>query len=67
MTPSAALNYYRREIIHRPPTALETIERILLWGVPSIAATRGILWAIRRLKSRRDTEPPVGYNSTSVA
>jgi len=31
-----------------------------------IAATLGVLWAIRRLKSRRHTEPPVGQDAKST-
>lgn len=27
----------------------------------AIAATLGVLWTIRRLKSRRHTDPPVGF------
>ena len=33
---------------------------VSLWVSLSIAATLAALWAIRRLKSRRHTEPPVG-------
>jgi hypothetical protein len=43
-----------------PPSASELVWRIILWGPVAIAATLGVLWAIRRLKSRRHTEPPVG-------
>jgi hypothetical protein len=43
-----------------PPTLLTFAQR-LAWSVPlALAATFGVLWAIRRLKSRRHTEPPVG-------
>jgi hypothetical protein len=28
-----------------------------IWGSLSTATTLAVLWAIRRLKSRRDTEP----------
>ena len=58
--PADTWEHQRCEIIHRSPTALETIERIFMWGIPSIAATLGILSTIRRLKSRRHTEQPVG-------
>ena len=44
----------------RPPNAAELASR-LAWSWPlALAATLGVLWAIRRLKSRRHTEPPVG-------
>jgi hypothetical protein len=46
--------------IKRSPNAAELAVR-LAWSWPlAIAATLGVLWAIRRLKSRRHTEPPVG-------
>jgi hypothetical protein len=60
MRPAGTWEHQRREIIRRPPTALETIERIFMWGIPSIAATFGMLWTVRRLKSCHHTEPPVG-------
>jgi hypothetical protein len=41
-------------------TAAEIALR-LAWAAPlSLAATLAILWAIRRLKSRREKGPPVG-------
>jgi hypothetical protein len=51
----------RRTIAYevRKPTAEDIILR-LMWAAPSsIAATLGVRWAIRRLKSRRHIEPPV--------
>ena len=53
-TTEGLINLYRR------PTTGEIALRIGLWGTPAIAATLGVLWAVRRLKSRRHTEPPAG-------
>ena len=44
----------------RPPDDIDIAWRMALWGPSSVAATLGVLWSIRRLKSRRHTEPPVG-------
>jgi hypothetical protein len=33
---------------------------LALYGPLSLAATLGVLWLIRRLKSRRENGPPVG-------
>ena len=44
----------------RQPTASEAAWRVALWGPPAVVGTLAIFWAIRRLKSRRHTEPPVG-------
>ena len=46
----------KRSLIHCSRVAT----RLALWGLPSIAATLGVLWTIRRLKSCRHTEPPSG-------
>jgi hypothetical protein len=46
--------------ISYPITGWEIARRFVLWGTPATAATLGTLWAIRRLKSRRRTEPPGG-------
>ena len=43
-----------------PITAWEIVHRFVLWGPPTLATTLGALWAIRRLKSRRHTEPAGG-------
>jgi hypothetical protein len=43
-----------------PPTASAIASRLALWGPPAVAATLGVLWTIRRLKSRRENGPPVG-------
>ena len=32
----------------------------MIFAPPSIAVTLAVLWAIRRLKSRRENQPPVG-------
>ncbi len=48
------------EKIQRPPKAFEVMGRLVIWGTPAIGATLAVLWTIRRLKSRRHTEPPVG-------
>jgi hypothetical protein len=42
------------------PTAENIAWRVGLWGTSAVAATLGVLWAIRRLKSRRENWPPVG-------
>jgi hypothetical protein len=60
MRPTDSWEHQRIAIIHRPPTALEMIERIFMWGIPALITTLAVLWSIRRLKSRRHTEPPVG-------
>ncbi len=44
---------------HRP-TREDIAWRSVVWGPAAIAGTVVVLWAIRRLKSRRHTEPPVG-------
>ena len=44
----------------RPPVASEAALRMAWAGPLSIAVTLGVLWAIRRLKSRRENGPPVG-------
>ena len=41
-------------------TASDVIWRCFVWGPASLAMTVSALWLIRRLKSRRHTEPPVG-------
>jgi hypothetical protein len=43
----------------RPPTGWDIMRRMTILGTPATAATLAVLWAIRRLKSRRHTEPPV--------
>jgi hypothetical protein len=40
------------------PKSDDVVIRILVWGPLTIAAKLAVLWAIRRLKSRRHTEPP---------
>ena len=47
-------------IYPRPPTAIDISWRVAVWGTPAVAATLGTLWAIRRLKSRRENGPAVG-------
>ena len=42
------------------PTPSEAAKRLAIWGPLSIAVTLGVLWLIRRLKSRRENGPPVG-------
>jgi hypothetical protein len=47
-------------LVARRPKPVEIGQR-LAWAAPlSIAATLAALWAIRRLKSRRENGPPVG-------
>ena len=48
------------EYFEGPPSLAEMAQRFATWGLPSIATTLATLWAIRRLKSRRHAEPPVG-------
>jgi hypothetical protein len=43
----------------RNPTLGEVLLRFCCYAPPSLAATLAIFWGIRRLKSRRHTEPPV--------
>ena len=43
-----------------PATAEDIARRLVLWWPVSLAATLCVLWAIRRLKSRREKGPPVG-------
>ena len=45
--------------IARNPTFREVSFRFLCFALPAVAATLAVLWAIRRLKSRRHTEPPL--------
>ena len=49
-----------QKAVLRPPTSREIVGRMALWGPLAIAAALGVLWTVRRLKSRRHTEPPVG-------
>jgi hypothetical protein len=42
------------------PEVNDVLRRFSIWSPLSVAATLGVLWAVRRLKSRRHTEPPVG-------
>jgi hypothetical protein len=46
--------------VSHPPSAWTIAWRLALLGPLSIAATLLTLWNVRRLKSRRHTEPPVG-------
>jgi hypothetical protein len=48
------------EPTQRPPFPSEIAGRMAAWRPLSIAITLGGLWIIRRLKSRRHTDPPVG-------
>jgi hypothetical protein len=50
---------------HRP-TTFNISTRVTLWGTPALAGTLTALWAIRRLKSRRHTEPPVRQDAKST-
>ena len=52
------LKFIRR--FTRTPDFREFAWRMAIWGSPAVAATVGTLWTIRRLNSRRHTEPPVG-------
>ena len=45
----------------RAPNVREISWRMACWEPPILAATLGVLWAVRRLKSGRHNEPPVGY------
>ena len=46
--------------IARNPTSKEIWWRFVRSGPPAFATTLAVLWAIRRLKSRRHTELPIG-------
>jgi hypothetical protein len=50
----------KQSTILRAATGPEAAWRLALWGPVAITAVLVMLWAIRRLKSRRHTEPPVG-------
>ena len=56
----ATITFIDAEFLNRSPTELEIVCRNLIWGPPSIAGILAVLWSIRRLKSRRHTEPPGG-------
>jgi hypothetical protein len=58
MPDGATLTVFYR--LTRPPNGADVAWRMALWGIPAVAATLGVPWTIRRLKSRRHTEPPVG-------
>jgi hypothetical protein len=45
---------------HRPPTVPEIALQIGLRGLPAVATTLALTWAIRCLKSRRENGQPVG-------
>jgi len=51
---------YESTEITRSPTVAETVRRIAIWSPAAIAGTLAGLCIVRRLKSRRHTEPPVG-------
>ena len=51
---------YESTEITRTPTVVEIVRRIAVWGPLTVAGTLGVLWTVRRLKSGRHTEPPVG-------
>ena len=53
-------NFVEISFWRRPPNNAEIARRFVLWGTPAIAVTLALLWAIRRLKLRRHTEPPGG-------
>ena len=44
----------------RLPSASERVRRIGFWVPASAIIMLGVLWTIRRLKSRRENKPPVG-------
>ena len=44
----------------RTPGLDEVLQRSILFGTLAVLMMLTALWAIRRLKSRRQTEPPVG-------
>ena len=47
---------HRRE----PPNVREVFWRMAYWEPQILVATLAGLWIVRRLKSRREIEPPVG-------
>ena len=47
-------------VFNRPPTGEDIVARNTIFAPPAIAAPLGVLWAIRRLKSRRENVPAVG-------
>jgi hypothetical protein len=56
-TPGLTAEYATASPYDRPPTAIEVAYRLVVLGVPCVAATLVVLWTIHRLKSRRHTEP----------
>jgi hypothetical protein len=44
----------------RPPNVREIALRFVKWGTAAVVVMLGTPWLIRRQKSRRHTEPPVG-------
>jgi len=45
-------------IISRPPTAVDIVQRLAIWGSASITATLGVLWIGRRVSQRRICAQP---------
>jgi ABC-type Fe3+ transport system permease subunit len=62
----ALLQFFRNDgfewqpFVECSPTNLEIALRMLGWGTPGLVVTVGLLWLVRRLKSRRENGPPVG-------
>ena len=46
--------------LRRRPELSEVIQRATMFGLPAVGIAIVALWLIRRLKSRRHTEPPGG-------
>jgi hypothetical protein len=44
----------------RSATGIDIAWRLALWGPLAVGSILGVLWAIRRLKSRRENRPSVG-------
>jgi hypothetical protein len=67
---SGSLSSEARIDINRPywrmRESAEIAIRLAIYGPLSLAATLGVLWTIRRLKSSRHTEPPDGYPRKTI-
>jgi hypothetical protein len=53
-------NWPHVDQINHSPNPSEVARRLAIGSPLALAATLAILWAIRRLKSRRENGPPVG-------
>ena len=52
-------SYADMVLVPKSPKLNDILWRSAFFGMPAIVASLGVLWAVRRLKSRRHAEPPV--------